>query len=126
MSLKTFFSKIKHNYIWNNRFVFWGMLFNFVLNIAYFGLILFVTKGRANDVAPLHYNIYFGIDNFGSPKEFFVFPQVSSIIFLINSFLCYYYYKYSRVLSYFLLVTSIFASLFMIFSYILIILFIEL
>ncbi len=126
MSLKTFFSKIKHNYIWNNKFIFWGMLLNFVFNIIYFVLIFFVTKGRGNDIVPLHYNIYFGIDSFGSPYKFFLFPQVSFVIFLINSFLCYYYYKYSRILSYFLLATSIFASLFMILSYILIILFIEL
>jgi len=102
------------------------MLLNFIINIAYFALIFFVTKDRGNDIAPLHYNIYFGIDSFGSPYKFFVFPQVSFTIFLINSFLCYYYYKYSRILSYFLLATSIFASLFMILSYILIILFIEL
>ncbi len=126
MSLKTFFSKIKHNYIWNNRFIFWGILLNFILNVFYLGFIFFVTKGRNNDIIPLHYNIYFGIDSFGSPSKFFVLPQVSFIIFLINSFLCYYYYKYSRILSYFLLATSIFASLFMVLSYALIILFIGL
>lgn len=126
MSIKLFFSKIKHNYIWNNKFIFWGIFLNFILNMTYFGLIFFITRGKNTDIVPLHYNIYFGIDSFGSPVEFFMFPQVSFFIFLINSFLCYYYYKYSRMLSYFLLSTSIFASLFMILSYILIILFIEL
>lgn len=126
MSLKTFFSKIKHNYIWNNKFIFWGILLNFVINVAYFIFIFVVTKGRFNDIVPLHYNIYFGLDSFGSPSKFFIFPQISTAIFLLNSFLCYYYYKYSRILSYFLLASSIFASLFMILSYILIILFIEL
>lgn len=126
MSIKTFFSKIAHNYIWNNKFISFGILFNLIINIAYFVFILFVINGKSNDVVPLHYNIYFGIDSFGSPNKFLVFSEISFFIFLINSFLCYYYYKYSRILSYFLLAMSIFASLFMIFSYFLIILFVQL
>ncbi len=126
MSLKTSISKIKHNYIWNNKFIFWGMLFGFVINVAYFLFIFFIINSKGHNIVPLHYNVYFGIDNFGSVNKFFTFPQVSSTIFLINSFLCYHYYKYNRVLSYFLLATSIIASLFMILSYFLIILFIEL
>lgn len=125
MSFKTSVAKIKHNYIWNNKFISFGILFNFLLNIAYFLFLFLVTKGKFHDIVPLHYNIYFGLDSFGPSKNFFVFPQISFIVFLVNSFLCYHYYKYSRAISYFLLASSIFVNIVMILSYILIILFIE-
>ena len=125
MSIVKTISKIKHNYIWNNKFIFLSLLSNFLFCILFFVLIFITTKGRT-DVVPLNYNIYFGADNFGPIKNFFVFPQICLGVFLINSFLCYYYYKYSRILSYFLVATSFVVNILMIFSFILLILFIEL
>ena len=118
-------SKIRHNYIWNNRIVSYVFFINLFLCIAFFGIIFFLSYGR-NDIVPLSYNIYYGSSNFGSIKNFFVFPVVGFFIFLINYFLCYHYYKYSRILSYFLISTSLAANIFMVISFILLILFIEL
>lgn len=118
-------SRIRHNYIWNNKTIFYFTLVDFLLCVLFFALIFVVTRNRA-DMVPLNYNIYFGADNFGPIKNFFVFPQICLGVFLINSFLCYYYYKYSRILSYFLVATSFVVNILMIFSFILLILFIEL
>lgn len=118
-------SKIRHNYIWNNKIISYVFLINLFLCIAFFGIIFFLSYGR-NDIVPLSYNIYYGSSNFGSIKNFFVFPIIGAIVFLINYFLCYHYYKYNRILSYFLISTSLAVSIFMIISFILLILFIEL
>lgn len=118
-------SRIRHNYIWNNKTIFYFTLVDFLLCVLFFALIFVVTRNNT-DMVPLNYNIYFGADNFGPIKNFFVFPQICLGVFLINSFLCYYYYKYSRILSYFLVVTSFVVNILMIFSFILLILFIEL
>lgn len=118
-------SKIRHNYIWNNKIVSYSFFINLFLCIAFFGIIGFLSYKR-NDIVPLSYNIYYGSSNFGSIKNFFIFPIIGFIVFIINYILCYFYYKYNRILSYFLISTALAAIVFMILSFILLILFIEL
>lgn len=125
MSIFKKISKIKHNYIWNNKIILYTFFVNLFLCVMFFAAISFLSYKR-NDIVPLSYNIYYGSSNFGSIKNFFAFPIIGLIIFLINYFLCYYYYKYNRILSYFLISTSIAVNIFMIISFILLILFIEL
>jgi len=125
MSIVKTISKIRHNYIWSNKFIFYSFFGNFLLCFLFFVLIFLFTNGRS-DVVPLNYNIYFGADNFGSIKNYFIFPEICLGFFLLNSFLCYHYYKYSRALSYFLVATSFVVSILMIISFILLVLFIEL
>lgn len=118
-------SKIRHNYIWNNKIISYSFFINLFLCIIFFGIIGILSYKR-NDVVPLSYNIYYGSSNFGSIKNFFIFPIIVFVIFIINYILCYYYYKYNRILSYFLISTALAANIFMILSFILLILFIEL
>lgn len=118
-------SKIRHNYIWNNKIISYSFFINLFLCIVFFGIISFLSYKR-NDIVPLSYNIYYGSSNFGSIKNFFIFPGIGFIVFIINYILCYYYYKYNRILSYFLISTSLIVNVFMILSFILLILFIEL
>lgn len=118
-------SKIRHNYIWNNKIILYTFFINLFLCVAFFGIIGLLSYNR-NDIVALSYNIYYGSSNFGSIKHFFIFPTVSFSIFLINYILCYYYYKYNRILSYFLVSAATAVNVFMILSFILLILFIEL
>jgi len=119
-------SKIKHNYIWNNKFISYSILANFMICLLFFVFVFFVIKDR-NDVVPLSYNVYYGSSGeFGPIKNLLVFPEICVIFFLINSFLCYYYYKYNRVLSYFLIASSFLINIILIIAFILLILFIEL
>ncbi len=117
-------SKIRHNYIWNNKIISWTFFINLFLCLAFFGIIFYISNGK-QDVVPLSYNIYYGSSNFGPIQYFFVFPAITSVIFLINYILCYHYYKHSRVLSYFLVGTTTAINILMILAFILLVLFIE-
>lgn len=119
-------AKIKHNYIWNNKFISYSILANFIICIAFFILIFVITNGRTDSV-PLSYNVYYGSNGeFGPIQGLFIFPEICLVFFLINSFLCYYYYKYNRVLSYFLIASLFLINILAIIAFILLILFIEL
>lgn len=128
MSFGNFLSKIRHNYIWNNKFVLLSIIFGFLVNLSFFIYILVnsLMAPRESINVLLHYTIYHGIDSFGSPFGFLIYPVMTSLIFLINSLLCYHYYRYNRLLAYFLIFTFIAATIFMVLSYILTILFIKL
>lgn len=59
----------------------------------------------------LHYTVYFGIDWLGDWYNVFFYPAFSLVALLVNFYLAYYFYQTQKLLSYFLLVVSIFIGL---------------
>ncbi len=50
---------------------------------------------------PLHYNVYTGVDLFGSWRRIFTVPIVASIIFVVNTLFAFGLWRRDHVLSYF-------------------------
>lgn len=60
----------------------------------------------------LHYNVYFGVDMLGDWKNLFLLPAVGLILFFINFFLSFYFYRRKeRIASYLLLIATLMIQL---------------
>lgn len=58
---------------------------------------------------PLHYNIYLGVDRFGSVREIFFIPAFGVLCFVLNVGLQTYFYKREKLLTrFFAIATSVF------------------
>lgn len=60
---------------------------------------------------PLHYNIHFGVDLFGTWQRIFMVPIVGSVIFLVNYIIAILFWRKEKVLSYFLGATVLFSEI---------------
>lgn len=90
---------IKDKIIW-----IFGLL-SLALNL-FLWLLFYIKIPRAEEIIPLHYNIYFGIDRVGEWFEIFIYPFTAFVIFLINFFLSYLIYKKEKFLSHLLSIAS--------------------
>ncbi len=72
--------------------------------------ILWVTALRyiqgADNIIPLHYTIYFGIDLLGPAVQLLVLPVGVTIIAVVNTIVAVLLFKQKRILSYILLISS--------------------
>ncbi|MBN1779212.1 MAG: hypothetical protein JW816_03270 [Candidatus Buchananbacteria bacterium] len=80
--------------------------FSLILNLAVWILIL-TQIGKFEADIPLHYNIYFGIDNFGSKNDLYFLPIFASIVLVINFLISLYSFFKEKMLTYFLVGGSI-------------------
>ena len=71
---------------------------------------------KTNDLIPLHYNIYFGIDYVGEWYKLFTIPMVGLIIIAINFFLALLIYFENKFIAYILLSTALFIQIILILS----------
>jgi len=116
--------KIKSNYIWHNKFVFYSFFILLLINILYLFFNFWVYLG-VEEFVSLSYNIYFGVISFGSASKLIYYSYYSLIIFVFNFILAYIIYKKNRTLAYIMIFTSYFFTIFCIFFSILINLFIR-
>ncbi|MDP2638915.1 MAG: hypothetical protein Q8P06_01975 [Candidatus Azambacteria bacterium] len=86
-----------------------------ILNIGLFLFFLFFIKQNTIPIV-LHYNIDWGVDYLGEVKSIFNLPIVGMTILLLNTFLALKTWKESKILSYFLMITSILAQIFLVIS----------
>jgi|SaaInlStandDraft_5_1057022.scaffolds.fasta_scaffold00005_71 hypothetical protein len=63
--------------------LYWPFLISLILNILIW-IILLIKVPVSGSGIPLHYNIYFGIDWFGSWVMVFTYPFVGILIIIIN------------------------------------------
>jgi len=86
---------------------------SFVLCLLNLGLLIWrvVPMSADRPFMPLHYNIYLGIDRFGSWKELFLIPVIAFLILLFNLFLQSISFKRERVLSFFFAISTVFLEL---------------
>ncbi len=100
------FKTIKRNLFWQNRSIRLVLLLNALINLFLWIFLYWQLKPTPEPI-PLHYNIYFGIDQLGPWWHLFKLPLSGLGIFLINSVLSFIIYKHERLLSYFLLFVSL-------------------
>jgi len=99
--------KIKISQLRQDRFILINTIFAIVLNVVIW-LVLFLNIDSSSEFIPLHYNIYFGIDLIGPWYKVFVIPILGLVVFFINLLLS--YIIKIKVLSYFLIGSSVFAQ----------------
>jgi len=88
--------------------VFFGL--SLALNLVIWALIL-TQIGKFDLDIPLHYNIYFGIDDFGSKNNLFFLPIFASLVLIVNFLVSFYFANKEKFLTYFLLGASIFIQI---------------
>ncbi len=100
-----------NNDFFKNHIILWLLVFNFLANLAnWLVLAIFINKSEGDII--LHYNVYFGVDNFGNWKQVFLMPAIGLFLFLVNFQLSFFFYKNKeRIASYTLLLASLMAQL---------------
>ena len=103
--------KFKNDDFFKNHIILWLLVFNFLANlINWVILAIFINKNVRSII--LHYNVYFGVDRTGGWGESFIMPAVGIIIFLINFYLAFFFYKNKeRIASYVILLASLMVQL---------------
>ena len=61
-----------------------GMSFLFILLSFITPIWLLSSKLEQGQSIPIHYNVYFGVDDFGSWEKIFLLPALGLIFFLLN------------------------------------------
>ena len=87
---------------------------SFLLNLALWLIILLKLRPEidaADQMIPLHYNIYFGIDYLGPWYYAFILPALGLFLLAINTFISFLIYIKEKILSYFLVGTAFFSQI---------------
>ena len=66
-------------FVWSFLFAFFFCVLNFILPI-----LRILPLKEARPFIPLHYNIYFGVDQFGPLDKIFLLPILGFCLFLLN------------------------------------------
>lgn len=109
----------KNNIWWQRRILF---VVNFAL-LVIFWTWLFIKINYSQDIIPLHYNIYYGIDWFGPSYYMYLYTLLGTIWFLSNTLLAFFWFKNNKKIFYFLSIYSLLLNIFLLFGIFLIILF---
>ncbi|NQU77157.1 hypothetical protein HQ544_00495 [Candidatus Falkowbacteria bacterium] len=89
-----------------NRLVVWPLIINVALLILGFLYFFLKLVGR-EELIPLHYNIYFGVDLIGNKNNIFKLSFIGFLVFLINYFLAFLVYRREKLASYILIFVSL-------------------
>lgn len=79
------------------------------LGISFSWYVAFIHVAQLNELAPLHYNIYFGIDFFGPRNWLMMYPTIATIIVVVNIIIASLVFQLSRLLSHILVGVAFFA-----------------
>lgn len=116
MKLETIFLKkikiILEDEYFKDNFIRIAFLLSFLLNLALWFYISSQLRESHYSIT-LHYTIYFGIDLLGEAWQSLTIALVGFVIFVVNIILGFYIYKYKKIGSYFLAVTSILVQVFL-------------
>jgi hypothetical protein len=94
-----------------SRIVRWFIVLAVFFNFVNWSILKFFLRPSGNSII-LHYNVYFGVDSMGIPRESYELPLIGVIILLINVALSLYFYaKKERIACYILLITALMAQL---------------
>lgn len=102
--------RTKQHYFWQDKLIFFPSIISIILNF-FIWLFLIIRVKSLNQIIPLHYNIYYGVDFIGPKTELFKINLLALLILFINLFLAFKIYKYERINSYFLLFASLLSQL---------------
>lgn len=94
-----------------SRIVCWLLFFSAFINLVDWLALQFFLRSGENPII-LHYNVYFGVDWRGLPKEAFFLPLIGLILLAIDFFLAFYFYaRKERIAAYIILMTALMAQL---------------
>lgn len=84
---------------------------NLFLIFLAFCWIIFQIKNTGEQIF-LHYNILFGVDRIGDWWQIFSLPLLAFSLFLVNAFIAWFFYSRDKIISYFLLISSLIINIF--------------
>jgi hypothetical protein len=102
--------KIALRFYFQDKTIFLSTLINSFLNLGSW-LVLFFFIPASKQVIFLHYTIYFGVDWIGERSKIFLIPLTGLAIFLLNLILSFLVYSKQKILSYFLVLVTIFLEI---------------
>ena len=89
-----------------------GLGLSVIINAFIWLWFIFIFRNM-NDLIPLHYTIYFGIDLIGEKVKIFILPQVGLFIIIVNNFLSLLLYHKEKLVSYFLTYSALLCNFFL-------------
>jgi len=112
IEIKNFFKNFT-TLIFRDRFFQIVLGSSLLVNLAIWAFLYFKFSpfGNSENILPLHYNIYFGIDFVGEWKKVFVIPMVGIFFITINFLIADIIYLRDKIIGYFLVGTGLFAQL---------------
>ena len=114
-----FFNRFKSTPAWKNKLLSIPLAAAAMVNSTIWLLIYFkfypavYSLPQEQSYIPLHYNIYTGIDLFGSWQRIFIWPTIGLIILIINLVLAIVLYDKKEIISYFLSFAAVFVQVFL-------------
>jgi len=114
-----FFNRFKSTSAWKNKLLTIPLGTATIINLAIWLLIYFkfypavYSLPQEQSYIPLHYNIYTGIDLFGSWQRIFIWPTIGLIILIINLILAIVLYDKKEIISYLLSFAAVFVQIFL-------------
>jgi len=102
-----FVEKIKNSPARRDKTILITLTLAFIINILlwiflYWQIRKIIDSNPEYTNIPLHYNVFFGIDQYGKWYKIFLIPLAGLVIFLINSVTSFIIYSKKNILSYFL------------------------
>jgi len=111
--------KMRYHAFWRDNLSLWGVTIGTALNAAFWITTAFKIS-HLEEIIPLHYNVYFGVDQIGPRIEFLRLPALGLLILIVNFFLAYSVYRHERLCAYFLVLSAALLQIFLLISGILI------
>lgn len=107
--VKYYAASAKENYL-KNRSIFWLNFLSIAIN---FIVWIFIIRRLLSqeELIPLHYNVYFGVDFIGQKKWLLNLPLIGLFILLVNFFLSWLIYKREKLVSYILAASGLVTQL---------------
>jgi hypothetical protein len=102
--------RLRSSWVYTGLVIFWQL-------VAWFQ-VWFIGRNLTGDVLVLHYNVDFGIDLVGDPKQIYLYPWLGIGIFLLNLIILAILYKDKnlKILVHFFLGMAVLFSLFLSFA----------
>jgi len=103
--------------LFSKKKIFWPqnilLLINILLLLLFWLWMFFKIKNR-QDLIPLHYNIYYGIDWFGPSYYLYLYPLLATIWFLINIIFSFFWSKQNKNFLFLFFILTLLLNIFLI------------
>jgi len=94
-----------------NRIILWLTTLGVFFNLVIWSCLGFFSHSDGEAII-LHYNVYFGVDSIGTPREAYALPLIGLVVILVNFLLSFYFYaKKERIATYILLLAALMVQL---------------
>ena len=112
--------KLRYHAFWRDTLAVWGLAAALVGNAVFWIVTAFKIR-QVGEIIPLHYNVYFGVDQIGARADFLKIPELGLLVLILNLFLALNVYKHERLGAYFLILTAALMQIFLLIAGVLII-----